>query len=425
MTPRILTRTLALAAILLLISASLCAQTYTAKSIAFQGATGYSDQDLLALSGLKTGVPLTADDINKGLQTIVDTGLFDDVTFQYHAGALTFTLVPSTGLKEVQLENLPLLAGPDLDARIRAKVPLYRGRVPFDGPLLEAVRKALEDEVSAQGIDATIIVLKPASDDPTIHFRQSIPPVRIGAVTLTGASPELAAGARRALDRAANAEFSTLGSPNQIETELGNYYRELAHLQAIIHASVKLPPTVTADGVAVPFNVTVTEGPEFHIGTITLEPAVGMAQSEFEARTALHPGALAKASLIRGAWQMLTEEQHTTGHMRARILPAATYDNATGLVSYHVAAELGPQYSMGTFIVDNANDELRAAILSDWVMTPGVIFNPRRLLGAPECRPTNAALQRYLAHEELKYSYQYHEDTHTIDVTLHLEKRTL
>ena len=241
----------------------------------------------------------------------------------------------------------------------------------------------------------------------------------------TGASPELSAGAHQALARAANAEFSTLGSPNQLETELGNYYRELAHLQATIHATIKLPAVATADGVGVPFNVTVTEGPEFHIGTVALDPAVGMALPEFEARTALHPGALAKGSLLRGAWQMLTEEQHTTGHMRARILPAATYDEAKGMVSYRVAAEPGPQYSMGNFNVDNANDELRAAILSDWVMTPGVIFNPRRLLGAPECRPTNAALQRYLAHEELKYSYQYHEDTHTIDVTLHLEKHNL
>jgi outer membrane protein assembly factor BamA len=418
-------RLLALAALLLLLPATLCAQTYTAKSITFRGATGYTDQELLNLSGLKTGTPLSADDINKGLQAIIDSGLFDDASFQYHAGELTFTLVPSASLRDVVLENLPLVAGPDLDARIRAKVPLYRGRVPFEGPLLDAVRKALEDEVSALGIDATIILLKPASDDPTIHFRESIPAVRIGAVNLTGASPELAAGARQALARAANAEFSTLGSPNQLETELGNYYRELAHLQATIHAVIKLPPAITPDGVQVPFNVTVNEGPEFHVGTITLDPSVGLAQSEFEARTALHPGALAKGSLLRGAWQILAEEQHTTGHMRARILPAVSYDIAKGLVSYRITAEPGPQYAMGTFNVDNANDDLKAAILSDWVMTPGVIFNPRRLLGGPECRPTNAALQRYLAHEELHYSYQFHEDTHTIDVTLHLEKRSL
>ena len=420
-------RRLALIAALLLFPCwlSAAAQTYTAKTIVFQGATGYTDQDLLALTGLKTGVPMTADAINTAVQTLVDTGLFDDVTFQFKAGELSFAITPSTELKDVVLDNLPLKAGPELDARIRKRVPLYRGKVPTAGHMLDAVRQALEAELSAEGIDATVIALKTISDNPDLHFQQSIPQVRMGPVTLTGASTALEPGAQQVLAKVGSAQYSTLGSPNQLETELENYYRERAYLQVAVHATMVLPPQVSADDVRVPFAVTVTEGPQYHVGLVKLDPVLAITQQDFEHRTELRSGALAQASLLRGAWQTLTEDFHTRGYMRAKVVPSAAWDPGKGIVNFTVAAEPGAQYAMGKLTIDNANDDLRVAILSDWVMAEGAAFNPRRLLGGPDAQPTNAALQRYLAHEELKYTFQYHDDTHTIDVTLHLERRSL
>jgi outer membrane protein insertion porin family len=399
------------------------AQTYTPTSILFKGAAGYTDADLLAATGLKTGVPMTSETMNDAVRILVDTGLFDDVSFQFKGGELVFTITPSTTLKDVALDNLPLRPDAELEGKIRARIPLYRGKVPTDGKLLEAVRQVLEEEVDGQGINATIIVLRSSIDDPAIHFQQSIPRVRVGTITVNGASPGLAPEARHVLERFESIEYSTKGSPSQLETELGNYYRQHGYLKATVQATLQRPPVVSPDGVDLPFQVTVKEGPQFRLGKVQLGPELGITQESFEQETDMRPGAVAQEELLHSAWQKLAGDFHNRGYLRARIAPIATWDTEKALVGFNVTAEPGARYSMGKLTIDNANDELREAINAEWALPAGAVFNPQKLLGGIESKAKDPDLLRYLAREEIKYTMHLNDDNHTVDVTLHLEKK--
>ena len=398
------------------------AQSYLPKTIQFKGATGYSDEELMAATSLKPGTAVTADALNGAVKTLVDTGLFEDVSFEFKDGDLTFTITPSTALKDIVIDNLPLQAGPELDARLRARVPLYHGKAPADGQLIEQLRLALSTEVAAEGVNANIVVLHSYSDDPALHFQQTLPPVHLGAITLTGASPERADEARHVLAKFEDAEYSTQGSPSQIATEVGNYYRQLGYLQVAVEAKLQLPPVTDADGVHLPIQISLKEGPQYHIGKVQLSPELGVTQEDFERRTDVRPGALAQAALLHQAWETLAMDFRNRGYIHAKIVSAATWDSVKALVSYNVSAEPGAQFTMGKLTIENANDELRAAILAEWALPAGAVFNPAKLLGGVDAKAKDPALRRYLAGEALKYAMQVHDETHTVDVTLHLEK---
>jgi hypothetical protein len=131
-------------------------QTFQPKAIHFKGADGYSDQELLSASGLHAGSALSTEDVNARTQKLMDTGLFAGISYKFDGSDLVFQIQPSEQLYPVRLENIPLAAVPDLDAKIRDRVPLYRGKVPGEGGLLNDVRAAMEDLLMSQAIPATI-----------------------------------------------------------------------------------------------------------------------------------------------------------------------------------------------------------------------------------------------------------------------------
>src|ERR1035438_10627735 len=104
------------------------AQKYLPKTIQFKGAPEYSDQELLAAAGLKMGTVLDFSEMKGHSQKLMDTGLFETLGFKFDGVDLVYTLVPSTNLYPVRLENLPLTPGKELDAALRLRSPLYHGK---------------------------------------------------------------------------------------------------------------------------------------------------------------------------------------------------------------------------------------------------------------------------------------------------------
>jgi len=77
----------------------------SAKTIQFKGDPEYSDQELLAAAGLKKGAVLTSAEMNDHSKQLMDTGVFDTLTFKFDGQDLIFLLVPSTTMFPISLET--------------------------------------------------------------------------------------------------------------------------------------------------------------------------------------------------------------------------------------------------------------------------------------------------------------------------------
>src|ERR1700677_416028 len=99
--------------VLTLASAALpaAAQNFQPKNIQFKGDPEYSDQELLAASGLKKGASISSEEMNHHFKLLTDSGVFSNLGWIFNGVDVIITLAPSEQLYPIRLANIPLTAG--------------------------------------------------------------------------------------------------------------------------------------------------------------------------------------------------------------------------------------------------------------------------------------------------------------------------
>ena len=179
------------------------AQKFQPKTIQFRGDPEYTDQELLAAAGLKRGGVFTSAEMNDHSKQLMDSGVFDNLTYKFDGVDLIYNLIPSSTLYPIRLENLPLTTGPELAATLHERFPLYHGKVPSEGTLLDGVRSALEEMLGAQGIKAVVSAVpfnEPGQQKTSgMSFTIDSPPVLVGDIHLDPSSPHWLRMGRKSL----------------------------------------------------------------------------------------------------------------------------------------------------------------------------------------------------------------------------------
>jgi outer membrane protein assembly factor BamA len=418
-------RKLAAAVALLAAALPAAAQKYVAKNVRFEGASEYSYQDLLDTTGWKKDLALDYDGMRACTKKLMDTGLFSQASFQFDGEDLIFRLTSAEQLYAVRLGNLPIAAGAALDSRLHEQVPLYHGKVPADGTVLEDVRSALEAELKTEGLEAEVKAA-PYTDPKlnkvtAMEFNVAAPDVLVGKVKVESRTGEPDTQVLDLVSKIEGTAYDQEGSPSQIEANIGGYYRDKGFLEAKVEIKSQAP--VQAGGaIRVPFVVSAESGTQWRIKGVQLAPGLVVSQADFDKQSQIHPGDVADGTRVRQNWEFLARQYHNRGYMKAKIDPVPTYDREKGTVSYTVTVEPGPQYKMGTLTIQNSAADLKAAMLGAWKMPAGVVFNEGAIATFYQAGD-NPALQRTFAHANCEYMLKLNDDTQTVDVTLRVEKR--
>jgi hypothetical protein len=121
------------------------AQTYRPKEIRIEGADSMDKAELLQTAGFRVGVPITKEEIEAGLQRLGDTGMFTGIGYTVGPAALVVKLTPSAyaQLMPVRYINFVWWKPGELTPLIQARVPLYTGKLPQSGSLMNQVEVVL------------------------------------------------------------------------------------------------------------------------------------------------------------------------------------------------------------------------------------------------------------------------------------------
>jgi len=400
---------------------------FTPKSIQFKGSPGYTDQELLDAMGLKLGTPIVYSTVKAHSQKLLDTGLFSSAGFTYSGAALVFNLVPSTALYPLRLENLPLVPGKELDAALQARFPLYHGKVPFDGGLTEDVRKALVEMLAAKGIQATVAA-SPYTDQKlfqvtAMSYAITAPRVLLGEIRLEVTPVPSDPKTVPSLASLTGSAYSVEGSPRQIESILGDYYRDNGNLEAEVHVTAQDDPIVAQGAILVPFQVKATPGMRYKLVGIRLAPGLLLSQAEFDKQARIPSGAYAVSAYVRDNWSYIESQYHNKGYMEAVVYPTPSFDRDKGTVGFTVSVDPGTVYTMGKLVIQNGADDLRAAMLAVWKLPAGAVFNEGAMRGFYAKLPPKSPLARTMINADLMFAQHLNHDTHTVDITLRMEKK--
>jgi outer membrane protein assembly factor BamA len=99
------------------------------------------------------------------------------------------------------------------------------------------------------------------------------------------------------------------------------------------------------------------------------------------------------------------------------------YDDANGIVNYTLEVQTGPVYTMGKLTIENGADDLRAAMLAAWKLPEGAVFSEKAIRDYYTSQGDKTALGRTFASVNCKFKMAANIETHTVDVTLRLEKK--
>jgi outer membrane protein assembly factor BamA len=413
----------------LILSASLpaAAQKFLPKTIQFKGDPEYSDQELLAAAGLKTGTVLNFAEMKEHSQKLMDTGVFDTLNFKFDGVDLIYTLIPSTNLYSIRLENLPLSPGKELEAALHERFPLYHGKVPSEGGIMEGVRGALEEMLAARGIKATVAA--EAYADLKLHkvtaitYSITAPPVRVGTVYLEGVSAAMQARVNGIAKHEAGTPFDTENSGINIEHALQLFYEEEGYAAVKIHAARSSDPVATADAIDIPFSVTVEEGKLYKLGAIHLPPNALVTQPEIDKIFGPDVHAVAKGQKLRNTWFMIASRYKSAGYLDCKVTPHPEFDETSGTVSYTVEVEPGPVYHLAFVKFENVSDELRSHLMRVWQMLPGDIFDESYVASfIIKAEKEDPVLMQSLPGVKITYDVLADQQTHEVNCVIHFTK---
>ncbi len=355
------------------------AQKFIPKTIQFKGDPEYSDQELMAAAQLKKGVVLDYAQMNDHSKLLMDSGMFASLAFKFDGQDLIFMITPSTDVYPIHLENLPLTPGKELDAKLHDMLPLYHGKVPSDGKLVEDVRAALEKLLADQGITATVtaegVVTSGSRKSGIATYLISNPPVLVGDVKLVGVSAERLAEVQTVVNDEAKLPFDTDSTAGTLEQAVTLYYQDRGFAGVIVQVSQAGVPVVSADGIHVPVAVDVKEGRTYSVGSVSVAAGSLVPQSDVDKFLVRPNGADVQGTKLRYAWEMIAKEYKSKGYLDCTVSPRPVLNDAAGTVNYFVDVTPGPIYHMGLLRFDNVSDQLRALLLHYWEMMPGDVFN--------------------------------------------------
>lgn len=402
-------------------------QSFQPKSIHFIGAPDYSDQEILGTLQLTPGSTLSYAEMNSYAQKLVDTGMFSAVSFKFDGQNLIFQITPAAGLLPVRLHNLPFPAGRAFDESLHRQLPLYHGLLPVQGGLTEDVRSALQRMLAAQKIQAQVVAAP--LNDPASHkavavsFSIASPPVLVGDLRTEGAVVALDPNAAAILAKFLGTPYDEEASPREIETDFAAYYKDQGYPDPVVHATADAKPAITPTAILISLRVSLVPGVQYKLGGVQLAPGLLVSQADFDRQFHFRAGEVADGARLREACKFIERPYHDRGYIKAKIRPAATVDQAKRTVSYLLTVDAGPAYSMGKLTIDNVTDDLRAALLAAWKMPEGSVFDESRIPAFFSAQNVNPALNQVFSGAGYHYTLQPHDDAHTVDVKLTLERK--
>jgi outer membrane protein assembly factor BamA len=411
-------------------SASLpvAAQKFQPKNIVFKGDPEYSDEELLKAADLKKGAPLSVDEMKGHFQRLMDTGVFESISYKFDGIDLIYSITPATLMYPVRLENLPLIPGKEMDAKIHERLPLYHGKVPSEGGLLDGVRGALEEMLAAQGIKASVTAVPfgtPGTKDVTaMGFNITSPPVRVGSISVEGVSPLMETRVTNVASHVAGAAFDTENTPKNLEGTFETFYADNGYAAVKVSASRSGDPTVTADAISIAFALVVQEGKLYKLGAIHLPAGSLVTQADIDKIMNARADATVNGLALRSTWVLISSRYKSKGYLDCMVTPHAQLDDANGIANYTVDVETGPVYHMALLKFENVSDDLRKLLMRNWQLFPGDPFDPSYVGGfTAAAMKADPVLQRTLATVKTSYQVQADPQTHEVNVVIRLEKR--
>jgi outer membrane protein assembly factor BamA len=364
---------------------ALCAPDASAQAflneVHASGSTHYTEEQIIALIGLKPGAPVTRDNVQAVANYLSQLGIFSRVNWTTRDADTNLVFqVEDAPVVPVWFDNFPWFSEKELTDSIALAVPLFNGLVPQDGSLLDDISNALTLLLQTNKISGTIehtLLAKPGSDDQVMQFHVVGPTLTIDSLTYTDALAQNSVKlADRKLDLVGK-PFSRFAIEMFVSEQVRPLYLQSGHLRAKFGAP---EPRFTGDpNQPLPSKVAVTlpidAGLAYKLKEVTWSGNTVITTAPLGTLVAAKTGDIVDGMAMTAVWQRVQREYARRGYVDAKIDPQPEYSDADSTVSFRVVINEGPLYRMGKLVITGLSLDAERALRVNWKLAANDVYD--------------------------------------------------
>jgi outer membrane protein assembly factor BamA len=352
------------------------------------GSRRYSQDEVVAASGLIVGGIVGEEDFNKAARILGQTGAFTDIGYSYsYSPAGTKLELKLTDTKEfvpARFEDFVWFPDADLRREIKERVPLFNGELPISGRLPDEVSDVLQALLVEKGVPGHVDYLRYSSGNgpiESINYSVADVLIRVRKIEFTGAGsaelPLLEAAAERLPDR----EYASTRLDVFAQRQLLPVYHARGYLKASLGPpQPKVVKDVESDNdsrneTLVDVTFAVNPGQQYKLTGLEWAGNREIATDKLQSMIQAQPGQ--PANLVRLV-QDLEDVQRlygTRGYINASITPEPQFDDAAGTVSIRLEVKEDYIYRMGELEFRGLDNSLTSKLRAAWRLRPGDVYD--------------------------------------------------
>jgi outer membrane protein assembly factor BamA len=359
-------------------------------SVEVLGSRRYSENDIVAATGLQTGTPMVEDDFKKAARRLGDLGVFSDVGYKYsYTSAGTKLVLEVTDINKfvpVRFEDFVWFSDEELLGRIKERAPMFSGQLPLSGNLADRVSDVLQALLVENAIPGNVEYERAGKTNgpiDSIVYRVSEVLIQIRNVEFTGSGeaelPALKEAARRVFDR----EYSRSVLNALVEHQLLPVYYARGYLKAAFgEPQPKVVKKPGADSEEGPRNLTivdvafpVTPGRQYKIKALEWSGNQVISTDVLQKMVRAQPGDIANTVRIGDNLKDIQKLYGSRGYVTATIKPDIEMDDVTGTARIRLDVKEGYQFHMGELEFRGLDNSLTAKLRNAWKIRQGDVYD--------------------------------------------------
>jgi len=359
-------------------------------SIAVKGNKRFSEDAIIATSGLQIGMTVTEDDFKKAAQRLAQAGILTDVAYTYSYSSsgtkLELTVTEAEKFVPARFEDFVWFTDEELLRRIKETVPLFAGELPLSGHMTDQISDVLQAMLVENKIPGNVEYERVGKDNgpvDAIVYKVADVAIEIRDVEFTGAQedelPSLESAAKRVFDT----EYSRSVLSTLVQHQLLPVYYARGYLKAVFgDPQPKVVKKPSPDNTEGPRNLTVvdvlfavTPGRQYKLNAIEWSGNHQLPTETLQKMVRAPLGEPANTVKLGDNLKDVQKLYGSRGYVTATVKSEAEFDDAAGTVAIRLEVKEGYEYHMGELEFRGLDNSLMAKLRNAWKLRPGDIYD--------------------------------------------------
>jgi outer membrane protein assembly factor BamA len=360
-------------------------------SIKVTGSKRYSEDAIVAATGLPIGSAIVENDFKKAALRLGAMGVFSDVgyTFSYSSAGtkLEFHVTDAEKFAQVRFEDFVWFSDLDLLSRIKDRAPLFNGTVPVSGKLADQISDVLQAMLVENGIPGHVDYVRAAASEgqpETIIYSVSDVVIQVRNFEFNGAGDAELPALEEAAKSMPGRDYSRTRLQALVQHQLLPVYHARGYLKAAFGDPqpkiVKMPSSDSSeDGlrhqtiVDVVFDV--NPGLQYKLKNLEWSGNQEFSSEVLQKMVRAEPGEPANTVRLSDNLKDVQKLYGSKGYVTATLKADATYDDASSVVVLRIDVKEGAVYHMGDLEFRGLDNSLTTKLRNAWKIRPGDVYD--------------------------------------------------